>query len=172
MKRYIALLRGVSPMNCRMPELKLCFEAAGFQDVRTLLSSGNVAFTARPAEVPVLERAAEQAMQAHWGRAFKTIVRPASFLQALVEAEPFAAFALPAEAKPIVAFLRRPYAGEALELPIRQAQAAILALAGTEVLAAYVPNAKAPAFMALLERRFGKEITTRTWDTVRKCAFA
>jgi uncharacterized protein (DUF1697 family) len=40
------LLRGVSPMNARMPELKRCFEAAGLEDVKTVLSSGNVAFTA------------------------------------------------------------------------------------------------------------------------------
>ena len=46
MTRYVAFLRGVSPMNCKMPALKRCFEAAGFTDVKTILSSGNVAFTA------------------------------------------------------------------------------------------------------------------------------
>ena len=49
MPRYIALLRGVSPMNCKMPELKAAFENAGFSNVKTLLSSGNVAFDARSA---------------------------------------------------------------------------------------------------------------------------
>ncbi len=47
MKRYAAFLRGVSPMNAKMPELKRAFEAAGFQAVRTLLSSGNVDVTTR-----------------------------------------------------------------------------------------------------------------------------
>jgi uncharacterized protein (DUF1697 family) len=46
MKRYAAFLRGVSPMNAKMPELRAAFEAAGFEDVRTLLSSGNVVFGA------------------------------------------------------------------------------------------------------------------------------
>jgi hypothetical protein len=27
-------------------------------------------------------------------------------------------------------------------------------------------------FMSLIEKAFGTEITTRTWDTVRKCAAA
>src|SRR6266480_8040419 len=49
MPRYAALLRGVSPMNAKMPELKAAFESAGFTGVKTLLSSGNVAFTARAA---------------------------------------------------------------------------------------------------------------------------
>ena len=42
MKRYAVFLRGVMPTNCRMPELKKAFEAAGFEDVKTLLGSGNV----------------------------------------------------------------------------------------------------------------------------------
>src|SRR3954451_17138364 len=117
MTRYVALLRGVSPMNCKMPELKRCFEAAGFGEVRTLLASGNVAFSAEPAVVPILEARAEEAMQAHLGRVFQTIVRPSSFLQSLVSQDPFAVFRLPREAKRVVTFLRRPYAGQ-LQLPI------------------------------------------------------
>lgn len=47
MARYAAILRGVSPMNAKMPELKGSFEAAGVEDVKTVLSSGNVVFSAR-----------------------------------------------------------------------------------------------------------------------------
>ena len=32
MPRYAAFLRGVTPMNLKMPELKAAFEAAGFTD--------------------------------------------------------------------------------------------------------------------------------------------
>ncbi|MBF5004075.1 DUF1697 domain-containing protein [Diaphorobacter sp. NR2-3-3-1] len=172
MQRYVAFLRGVSPMNCKMPELKRCFEAAGFVDVKTLLSSGNVAFSAEPQAVPALERIAEEAMEKHLGKRFMTIVRPSSFLQSLVERAPFSEFALPANAKPVVTFLLRPYAGEELMLPLEHEQAAILKLEGTEAFCAYVPHEKGPVFMALLEKTFGKQITTRTLDTVRKCAAA
>lgn len=44
MLRYAALLRGVSPTNLRMPELKDALETAGFEDVKTVLSSGNALF--------------------------------------------------------------------------------------------------------------------------------
>ena len=41
------------------------------------------------------------------------------------------------------------------------------------MLSAYVPSAKGPVFMALIEKTFGKDVTTRTWDTVRTvCAAA
>lgn len=45
--RYAALLRGVSPMNCRMADLRRALEAAGFENVVTVLSSGNAVFDAR-----------------------------------------------------------------------------------------------------------------------------
>jgi uncharacterized protein (DUF1697 family) len=171
MNRYVALLRGVSPMNCKMAELRHCFEAAGFMDVKTVLSSGNVAFCAKPAIVPLLEKKVEAAMAKHLDRTFPTIVRPSAFLQSLIESDPFAVYELPADAKRIVTFLRQPYQGQ-VKLPVERGQASILKLEHTEVYSAYVPDEKGPLFMALLERTFGTGITTRTLDTVRKCAFA
>lgn len=171
MPRYVAFLRGVSPMNAKMPELKACFEAAGFSDVRTLLSSGNVVFNSRSTSLATLERRAEKTMQAELGRSFETFVRPAETLRELVESEPFAEFRLPAGAKPVIAFLRQS-TELALALPIERDDVSILKVTGAEVLCAYVPSPKGPVFMALLERTFGKNITTRTLETVRKCAVA
>lgn len=170
MPRYAAFLRGVSPMNCQMPALKRCFEAAGFTDVRTLLSSGNVEFDARAASNDALARRAEKAMQQELGRTFETFVRPLDHLQRLVGSDPFARHRLPAAAKPLVIFLREP--APDLALPIEHADASILECAGGEALAYYVPGPKGGAFMRVLERTFGKAITTRTLDTVRKCAAA
>ena len=171
MPRYVALLRGVSPMNARMPELKRAFEAGGFTEVRTLLSSGNVVFDARAASVDALQRHAEAAMQAGLGRSFEAIVRPALHLQQLIDGDPFAAFELAPDAKRIVTFLREPVDAD-MALPPERDGARILKISGGEVFSAYVPNAKGPVFMTLLEKTFGKHITTRTLDTVRKCAWA
>lgn len=171
MPRYIAFLRGVSPMNARMSELKRCFERAGFTDVRTVLSSGNVAFNARAASQAALERKAERAMAKHLGSAFYTIVRAASALHELLEDNPYAKFTLPANAKRIVTFLREP-APRKIPLPIEADGVRILAARGREILTAYTPSARGAVFMVLIERTFGKNVTTRTWDTVRKCASA
>jgi uncharacterized protein (DUF1697 family) len=170
MPRYVAFLRGVSPMNCKMPALKQCVEDAGFSNVRTLLSSGNVAFDARAAPLPKLERRVQAAMESGLGRAFEAFVRSSAELQALLDADPFAAFKLPRDAKRIVTFVRS--AKAELKLPIEHDGARILALRGGEVLSAYVPTANGPVFMTLLERTFGKDITTRTLETVRKSAVA
>ncbi|HYW06004.1 MAG TPA: DUF1697 domain-containing protein [Longimicrobium sp.] len=171
MARYVALLRGVSPSNCKMPRLRECFEAAGFDEVRTVLSSGNVVFNARDSTWATLERQAEQAMLASLGHAFPTIVRPTEYLQELVASDPFAEFTLPPAAKRVVTFLRRPRSFDQ-ELPIERDGATILKTADAEVFTAYEPGPKGPVFMTLLERTFGKDITTRTLDTVKKCAVA
>jgi uncharacterized protein (DUF1697 family) len=171
MPRYLAFLRGVSPLNAKMPELKACFESAGFEDVRTLLSSGNVAFSSKASKETVLARRAEAAMQAHLGRTFGTIVRSSRHLQDLVDANPFERLTLLPAAKPVVTFLAAAME-PAPELPIELDGACIHEIRGLEVFVSYVPNPKGPVFMALLERTFGKNITTRTLDTVRKCASA
>src|SRR6267378_4166114 len=94
MPRYAAFLRGVSPMNAKMPELKRCFEAAGFTEVKTFLSSGNVVFSARASSEASLERKAETAMKDRLGRPFLTIVRSLDALRAILASDPYEAFRL------------------------------------------------------------------------------
>jgi uncharacterized protein (DUF1697 family) len=171
MPRYIAFLRGVSPMNAKMPEVKRCFQDCGFTDVKTLLSSGNVVFDARSASESSLQRKAEAAMRERLGRAFLTIVRPAAYVRSILAADPYASFCLPANAKRVVTFLLA-LPGNSLDLPVELDGARILAMQGREIFTAYVPTPRGPVFMSLIERTFGTDITTRTWDTVKKCAVA
>jgi uncharacterized protein (DUF1697 family) len=169
MKRYAAFLRGVSPMNAKMPELKKAFEAAGFTDVTTMLSSGNVAFGAPAAPEAALERKAEEAMRKHLGNAFPTIVRSIEALRTILASDPYQDFRLKAGAKRVVTFLRkRPQVPP--RLPIELDGACIVRLSEREVFSAYVPSPRGPVFMVLIEKTFGKEVTTRTWDTIAKVA--
>ncbi|HEV7366943.1 MAG TPA: DUF1697 domain-containing protein [Gemmatimonadales bacterium] len=169
MPRYAAFLRGVMPMNAKMPELKQAFEAAGFTDVRTLLSSGNVVFTAPTASEASLERKVEAAMTRQLGRSFLTIVRPVDALREMLASDPYQTFQLPPDAKRIVTFLRERPASK-LILPSEIHGARILAVDGSHVFSAYVRTAKGPVFMTLIEKTFGSVQTTRTWETVTKVA--
>ncbi|MEO7474124.1 MAG: DUF1697 domain-containing protein, partial [Gemmatimonadales bacterium] len=164
-------LRGVSPMNARMPELRQAFEAAGFTAVKSVLSSGNVVFDARRASEAALQRAAEAAMRERLGQAFSTIVRPVEVLQQILASDPYHPFRLGPSAKRIVTFLRSAPAA-AITLPVEQDGARLLALVGRELFSAYVPSPKGPVFMTLIERTVGKEATTRTWDSVARIARA
>ncbi len=156
-------------MNLQMPALKACLEDAGFSDVKTLLSSGNVVFSATAASEAALEKKIEAALKKSLGREFMTLVRSIEALQALLAADPYRELKAPAGSKRVVTFLRQ--APERLpRLPIVFDGARILRVIDREVLSDYVVGPRGPVFMTLLEKTFGKGITTRTWDTVRKVA--
>ena len=171
MPRYVAFLRAVAPTNASMPALRRCFERAGFANVRTVLSSGNVVFDARAASERALERKAEAAMAKDLGRTFLTIVRPVDGLKRLIDADPYAGLRLPRNTKRVVTFLRERHESK-LRLPLEADGARILAVKHGEVFTAYVPSPRGPVFMRLIEKTFGTNVTTRTWDTVKKCAAA
>jgi uncharacterized protein (DUF1697 family) len=156
-------------MNATMPALRAAFEAGGFTDVKTVLATGNVVFTAPRAAESSLERKVEAAIAKGLGRDFLTIVRSIDALRDMLESDPYEHFRVPPNAKRVVTFLRdAPRA--TLALPIESDGARILAIEGREVLTAYVPSPKGAVFMQLIEKTFGKEVTTRTWDTVAKVA--
>lgn len=167
MPAYAAFLRGVSPMNAKMPDLKRAFEAAGFEDVKTVLASGNLVFKAPAAADATIARKAEAAMKKELGSGFLTVVRRIEALRELLARDPYRSFKLPAGAKRVVTFLSgKPRAK--LDLPVEVDGARILRLEGQEVFTAYVPSAKGAVFMVLIEKTLGKEVTTRTWETVKK----
>jgi uncharacterized protein (DUF1697 family) len=154
-------------MNLKMPALKEALEAAGFTEVKTLLSSGNVVFAGRRAAETAVERKVEAAIEKHVGKKFGAIVRSIEDLRDLLDADPFKAFRLPSGSKRVVTFLRAAPKVK-LALPIEREGARILKLHGRELLSAYVVSDKGPVFMAIIEKACGKDITTRTWDTVQK----
>ena len=170
MHHYAAFLRGVGPTNAQMPALRRAFEKAGFTDVRTLLSSGNLVFSAKKTPVAYLQRTAEAAMQESLGKTFLTVVRSIDQLRELLDSDPFKGHRVAPEAKRVVTFLRDP--PSAVKLPVEQDGARILALHRHEAFTTYVPRPGDPAFMKLIEKTFGKAQTTRTWQTVEKVARA
>jgi uncharacterized protein (DUF1697 family) len=171
MPRYVAFLRGVMPTNVKMTELKRCFEAAGFTDVKTVLGSGNVVFNAKSGTLSSLERKAEASMHKHLGRSFYTIVRATSALRELLETDPYAGFRVRPDAKRVVTFLRSPCKIKP-PLPVETQGARVLATTGCEIFTVYVRGPSTPVFMTLIQKTFGADLTTRTWETVRKCAEA
>jgi len=156
-------------MNVKMAELKKCLEKAGFTEVRTLLASGNVVFSSETTSPGALERRIEAAMQKHLDRSFLTIVRPIAALRTLLASDPYTDFKLPKGSKRVVTLLRKKPAAQ-LRLPPGLDGARILCVRGAEVFSAYVPSPRGPVFMRLIEKTFGTQITTRTWETLTKVA--
>ncbi len=167
MARYVALLRGVMPKNCKMADLRRALERAGFRDVKTVLASGNAVFDASARSEDAVARKAEAAMEEHLGRVFPTIVRRVDDLRALLETDPYAPFDVDPRAKRIVTFLREE-PPRSLRLPVERDGARLLCAHGREAFTAYLPTPKGPVFMTLIEETLGKDVTTRTWGTLEK----
>jgi uncharacterized protein (DUF1697 family) len=96
-------------------------------------------------------------------------VRPVEALRAILARDPYRRFRLEKGAKRVVTFLRRTPRTR-IALPVESDGARILCMEGNEVFSAYVPGPRGPVFMKLIEDTFGKDVTTRTWDTLKKVA--
>jgi len=155
-------------MNAKMSELRKAFEAAGFTDVTTRLSSGNVIFSAATSSETALQHKAEAAMMQQLNHSFRTIVRPIDDLREMLARDPYRKFKLRKDAKRIVTFLRGKPAKT--KLPVELDGTSILSTNGREVFSVSIPTPKGPVFMTLIEKMFGKAVTTRAWETVIKVA--
>lgn len=91
MTAYVALLRAVNvggTGKLPMTELVAMCEAAGFEQVKTYIASGNVVFTSEKSEAAV-KTALEEAMHAYAGKAVGVMVRAATEMAAVAKANPF-----------------------------------------------------------------------------------
>jgi uncharacterized protein (DUF1697 family) len=158
-------------MNLKMADLKQCVEAAGFTEVRTILSSGNVAFNASGQKDESIAQTIEAQLQQQLGRSFPVTVRSVAHLQHLLASDPFSRHQVPAGAKRVITFLWKAPDAK-LTLPIEYEGVTIHQVQGLEAFTSYLPHLKGPVFMSLLEKTFGKDQTTRTWETVKKCVVA
>ena len=89
MTRYAAFLRGVNlgKRTVKSAELKAAIEAMGFENVKTLLASGNVLFDAKASKT--LRGKIEAGLKQAFGFEIGTVLRSADELSAMVKADPF-----------------------------------------------------------------------------------
>lgn len=170
---YVALIRGLNVGGhavIRMDALKALFAEQGFPDTVTVGTSGNVMFQfSGSAETAV--RRIEAALAKVLVREVHVLVRSRDDLRRLVASDPFKGVKTTPNAKLVVTFLE----GEpkvALKLPYVEENARIVMITDGAAFSTYERGAKGAAFMGILEKAFGKSITTRTWDVVRKLALS
>lgn len=172
MKSYVALLRGIGPgnPNMRNDRLREVFERLGYHSVRTVISSGNVLFDSSSSAVRILEAQIEEGIAQRLGFTTTAIIRSKRQIQALVDRDPFMGLQHSGKSNLNVTFLKeRPRT--ALSFPYRPPDRdyTILGLYGREICSVIdLTSAKTPDLMAWMEKEFGKAITTRTYNTVRR----
>jgi uncharacterized protein (DUF1697 family) len=150
---YHAFLRGINVgghHKVPMATLRTVFEAMGFTSVRTLLNSGNVSFESDRADLSALEREIESRLAAELGFPIPVMIRTDESLRAFVAASPFALILSEAKEPDIRLYITFTRSGD--NIP------SVVDLRDSNTIKA----------MEELERRLGKDIPTRNWNTVVK----
>ncbi|MGV0717513.1 DUF1697 domain-containing protein [Mycolicibacterium sp. XJ662] len=90
MTRYAAFLRGVNVggVNLKMADVADAFENAGFDNVRTILATGNVLLDS-PAKEATVRRRAEKALRERFGYDAWVLVYDLDTVRAISQAYPF-----------------------------------------------------------------------------------
>ena len=115
--RWAAMLRGINlgKRQLKSVELKAVVEGLGFTDVRTLLASGNVVFTAPDAKADSLESQIHDALAQATGLKSEIFVRTPEDMAALVAANPFTEAARDRPSFLVVTFHRKPVDADAVD---------------------------------------------------------
>ena len=168
--RYVALLRGIGPTNPNMRNEKFreVFRGLGFDNVQTVITTGNVLFESPSRAVKTLESTIEEAMEDQLGFFSTTIIRSHQQLQRLVDSNPFGRTKDEPTTRLNVTFLKKKQKTD-LRFPYRVKDKgySVVGMNGREVFSVIdLTGATTPDVMAWIEKQFGKEVTTRTWKTV------
>src|SRR3982751_776057 len=92
MPRYIALLRGINvggKSMMKMDELKAVFIELGFENVKSYINSGNLAFDTKKQPPNKLETKIEAAVEKKFGRAVPIMVREQRDIPRILSSKPF-----------------------------------------------------------------------------------
>jgi uncharacterized protein (DUF1697 family) len=91
-EKYVAFLRGINVgghHKVPMADLRLAIEELGFKNVTTLLNSGNVIFEAKSKSINVIEQELRLKLAETFGFDIPVVLRTATMVQELFEADPF-----------------------------------------------------------------------------------
>jgi uncharacterized protein (DUF1697 family) len=134
----------------RNEKLRVVFESLGFANVQTVISSGNVIFDAKSKDAPLLESKIEEALLMQLKIRSTVFIRSKEELEKLIAKDPFKGADHSRTSYLVVTFMKK---------KPREIFNILNVDTGTT-----------PDFMQDIEKKFGKEVTTRTWKTIMRIA--
>ncbi|MBE0648758.1 MAG: DUF1697 domain-containing protein [Bacteroidales bacterium] len=170
---YIAFLRGINVgghHKVPMVDLRREFEKLNHKNIVTLLNSGNIVFDAINSDIEELEKKISSHLEKFFGFPIPTIIRTAEMIHRLLDNSPFHDVGLTKDIRLYVSFLRENNQ-VSLKLPWNSPDNSlkIIGITNKTVLSVVdLSVSETTKAMALLERYFGKDITTRNWNTIER----
>jgi uncharacterized protein (DUF1697 family) len=169
--RYVAFLRGINVggRTVKMDALRRAFTRLGFKQVKTLIASGNVSFYAPRSDPKKLAAKVEAALTKRFAFHIPVIVRTARSLESLVASRPFASVRVTPATRLWITLLGDLDRPSARTHDLHE-NMQIAGRTRTEVLFVLTAGGGfgGPLAMELIEEHFGKNVTTRTWNTIER----
>lgn len=173
MNKYVAFLRGINvgiQHKVQMKELSSLLTSLGFSNIVTLLNSGNIIFESAEKSITELEPFLEASLSEKFGFSIPVVVRSAEQIKKLYELNPFSNIEIMSDTRLYVSFLKEIPKVE-IEFPWKSEDQSFTILEvfdGAIISSLDVSKIKTPKGMEILEKIFGKKITTRNWNTLEK----
>jgi len=174
MTKFVALLRGINVGGnklMKMDDLKKCFAALGFKNVKTILASGNVLYESTVDDENALAKKISEKLKAKLGHDVGIQVRSIEEIQKLADRDPFKKIKVTPDTKLYITFLpQKPTSKLKVPYTSPEKDFKILEVTDREICSAVVLSLGRGTVeaMGILEKEFGKNITTRNWNTVGK----
>jgi len=172
-KKYIAFLRGINVgghHKVPMADLRKVLEAMSFQKVTTLLNSGNVIFEAQTSKDTELSERIAERLEKVFQFPVPTIVISADSILDLLNDDPFEDEILTKESRGYVSFLQHK-PKTSIQLPwISEDTSLKILRANDKLICSHLDlsKIKTPEAMNVLEKFYGKQMTTRNWNTIMR----
>lgn len=168
MNHYVALLRGINVGGHKkilMKDLKTMLEKLGCKNIKTVLASGNAVFESKK-NVTQLKQNIEEGIESTFGFTVAIQVIDLDTIRNALSPDPFKDISPEKGVKHYVTFLKT--AIQLSDLP-KQDNVELIGIKNKLLFSVIDTNkAKTVDFMACLDKNFGKEVTTRTINTIKK----
>ena len=156
-----------------MEQLRNLLEDMGFMNVKTVLNSGNIIFDSSECDSKFLTKQLEAAFAKEFGFPIDTLIRRMDHMLKLANSNPFAGIQVTPQTRLYITFLSEE-GTPSLPIPYESPEKDMKILAVRDRVVVSVititENKNTTDMMKILEKEFGKRITTRNWNTVQKIA--
>lgn len=172
---YIAFLRGINVgghHKVPMADLRAELASLDLHHIVTLLNTGNIIFDTAETDLPGLQTKISAHLEQAFGFRIPTLLKTSANILYLLKREPFSKIQVTKETRLYVSFLWNDPIPE-LNLPWANEDGSysILDIVDNSIISVLdLAVSGTPKGMESLEKRFGKEMTTRNWNTILKIA--
>jgi uncharacterized protein (DUF1697 family) len=170
---YVAFLRGINVgghHKVPMADLKKELQKLELENIVTLLNSGNIIFDSTNESLLNLEKKVSEHLEKSFGFSIPTIIRKSEMIYELLSNNLFKDVKLTKDIRLYVSFLRK-NDNTKLKLPWKSSDNSyiITGKSGETIFSVLdLSVSGTPKAMEVMEKTFGKDITTRNWNTIER----